>query len=177
MAEAMTTSPSTDPALAASASPLTSGTSTSYLVAQVHHAVRTRLEAAMKPHNITPLQFTILEILATRDRVTSADMSRRFFVTPQTMGETISNLERRGFVARQSDPSNKRILHVVPTAEGRALVTMFDSRLRVIEDDIYGELDGGELIALRGLLQRLMRSLRDQGEIAPGEPAPVSAPS
>lgn len=138
------------------------GASTSYMVAQVHHAIRSRLETAMKPHNITPLQFTILEILATRDHVTSADLSRRFFVTPQTMGETISNLERRGFVARQNDPTNKRILHVVPTEAGRALVTMFQTDLRRIEDEIYQELAPGELAGLRSVLQRLMNHVRDQ---------------
>jgi DNA-binding MarR family transcriptional regulator len=144
------------------------GAGTSYLVAQVHHAIRARLDAATKPHNITPLQFTILEILSTRDRVTSADLSRRFFVTPQTMGETISNLERRGFVVRKSDPNNKRTLHVVPTKAGRALVVVFQGELRQIEEEIYGELDAAELAGLRSVLQRLVLHLRDQiaGETA-----------
>ncbi len=136
--------------------------STSYLLANVHHALRARLEAALKPANITPLQFTILEVLAAHEEgATSADLSRRFFVTPQTMGETIANLVRRGLVDRAGQPGDRRVLTIFLTKLGRETIRLGEAELRRIEAEVFANLAPADLAALRRLLGAAVQRIRE----------------
>jgi DNA-binding MarR family transcriptional regulator len=125
----------------------------------VHHAIRARLEAALKPANITALQFTLLEVIAAHDGITSADLSRRFYVKPQTMGETIALLVRRG-LARREPAQDRRVLAIHVTDDGLALLAEAEAALARIESEVFGAVNAAELGALHGVLAALVRSLR-----------------
>jgi DNA-binding MarR family transcriptional regulator len=129
----------------------------------VHHAIRARLEAALKPANITALQFTLLEVIAAHDGITSADLSRRFYVKPQTMGETIALLVRRG-LARREPAQDRRVLAIHVTDEGLALLAEAEAALARIEAEVFGAVNAAELGALHGVLAALVRSLRTPTE-------------
>ena len=94
---------------------------TLYLISYTFHASRTQLERALRKYNLTGIQFTILDILSHRTGQSSADLSRRFFVTPQTMGEMVTGLERRGLIQRVENPKNRRVLQTYLTSEGQRL--------------------------------------------------------
>src|SRR3954462_11866600 len=56
-----------------------------YLIARVFYEMHGRTERALAPQNVTALQFTILSTLHRCEGLSSAELSRRFKVTPQTM--------------------------------------------------------------------------------------------
>jgi len=126
-----------------------------YLLARLFYAVRDRTEATLRPHNLTPMQFTIMASLARWQGLTSAELSRRFKVTPQTMGEMIANLERRGLVARREDPGNRRALRVALTPKGGRLVDACNDRVREMEKELFGDFSPHELADLRTRLAAL----------------------
>jgi DNA-binding MarR family transcriptional regulator len=133
---------------------------TVYLVTQVHHALRMRIEAALRPHNLTLVQYMILDLLAHRHGLSSADLSRRFFVTPQTMGEMIASLERRDLIVRAKDPANRRVLRVELTPDGTRLLAECAGEIDAIEAATASELEGKDLDALRAILGTLLARLR-----------------
>jgi DNA-binding MarR family transcriptional regulator len=126
-----------------------------YLLARIFYGMRDRTEATLRPHNLTPMQFTILASLERWQDLTSAELSRRFKVTPQTMGEMIANLERRGLVVRREHPSNRRALRVALTAEGVLLLDACNARVRDMEADLFGAFTPKELAELRARLATL----------------------
>ncbi|GIX15218.1 MAG: hypothetical protein KatS3mg118_3177 [Paracoccaceae bacterium] len=63
---------------------------TIFLLHQAAQSVRSRLEARLRPLGVTGIQYTILAMVAARPGLSSAELSRRFFVTPQTMNETVA---------------------------------------------------------------------------------------
>jgi DNA-binding MarR family transcriptional regulator len=133
-------------------------TRTTYLIATVYHALRaTRLEPALKPLGVTPLQYTIMTVVDSHEGLSSAQLSRRFYVTPQTMGQVLAGLEERGFLRRREDPENRRVLLVSLTAKGRKLVEDCGRVLGAIEDEIFGGIETG---ALREQLQQVANYLR-----------------
>jgi DNA-binding MarR family transcriptional regulator len=93
-----------------------------YLLNQANQAVRSQFEAALRDLQMTGIQYTVLTIVDEYEGISSAELSRRFFVTAQTMNEIINGLVQRGFIARKEDPSNKRILRMKLTAAGRRLL-------------------------------------------------------
>ncbi len=120
-----------------------------YLLARIFYAMRQRSEDALRPHNLTPMQFTILSSLKRWDGLSSAELSRRFGVTPQTMGEMIGNLERRALIARVQDPSNRRSLRLSLTEAGERLFATSEAAMQVVEANMFEEMSARDLEALR----------------------------
>src|SRR5919205_1191255 len=89
-----------------------------YAVKQVELAVRAHLDELLRASGTTVLQYTALTVLARRDGLTTAELARNSFVTPQAMGELVTALERRGLVERRGGPGPPPPLLVSPTRAG-----------------------------------------------------------
>ena len=126
-----------------------------YLLARIFYAMRQKSEDALRPHNLTPMQFTILDSLNRWNGLSSAELSRRFRVTPQTMGEMIGNLERRALIARVQDPSNRRALRLSLTPAGENLLAACESEMQTIEAKMFEQMSNRDVEALRARLLTL----------------------
>ena len=126
-----------------------------YLFARIFYAVRMRTEEALKPYSLTPMQFTILATLGRWPGLSSAELSRRFNVTPQTMGEMVANLERRSLVERGQDQSNRRALRLSLTQVGRDLVKTCDAEMNEVESEMVKGLTPAQRADLRTSLSAL----------------------
>ena len=124
-----------------------------YLLARIFYAMRQKSEDALRPHNLTPMQFTILSSLRRWRGLSSAELSRRFGVTPQTMGEMIGNLERRALIARVQDPTNRRALRLSLTTPGEHMLDVCETAMQAVEAHMFEEMSARDLDALR---QRLI---------------------
>ncbi len=124
-----------------------------YLLARIFYAMRQRSEDALGPNNLTPMQFTILASLKQWRGLSSAELSRRFGVTPQTMGEMIGNLERRALIVRVQDPSNRRALRLSLTPPGERMLEVCEAAMQTVEAQMFEHMSGRDLEALR---QRLI---------------------
>jgi DNA-binding MarR family transcriptional regulator len=131
-----------------------------YLLARIFYAMRQRTEDALKPHNLTPMQFTIMSTLGRRQGLSSAELSRRFSVTPQTMGEMIGNLERRSLVVRAQDPANRRALKLNLTPEGERLLRACEAAMHEVEEAMFEDMSPREVEALRARMINLHGRLR-----------------
>jgi DNA-binding MarR family transcriptional regulator len=131
-----------------------------YYLNQANHAVRSRLEAALAALEMTGIQYTVLSVIGNREGLSSAQLSRRFFVTPQTMNELIAGLHRRGYIERTEDQANRRILRMRLTKAGARLVSDCDKVADRIEREVFGFLSDKDYDALRSLTQRIAAHLR-----------------
>lgn len=113
---------------------------TLYLVKRLELAIRARMDEALRPHGLTTLQFTALTALRQRDRLSSAQLARRSFVTPQTMNEMVRWLEDHGHIERHRDPGNRRVLLISLTESGREVLQRCDSLIEAIEHEVLGAI-------------------------------------
>jgi DNA-binding MarR family transcriptional regulator len=144
------------------------------------HASRARLDEALRHLELSSLQYTILSVLAHNENLSSSRLSRRFYVTPQTMGETILLLERKGLIERREDPANRKALLLSLTRLGKSTCREGDVLVRGLERRIFGGLLAAEHAILRSYLARAIASLRtDDGrggnEIADNSAQPLDA--
>src|SRR5689334_4632464 len=98
-----------------------SSAGTLYLVHTLAHASRSMLDDALRHLDLSSLQYTVLSVLAQNANLSSSRLSRRFYVTPQTMGELILLLERKGLIERREDPANKKALLLSLTRLGKTV--------------------------------------------------------
>jgi DNA-binding MarR family transcriptional regulator len=145
---------------------------TMYLLNQASLAVRSHLEAALRDLQMTGIQYTILATIKDHEGISSAELSRRFFVTAQTTNEIINGLEQRGLIVRKEDPANRRILRMKLTAQGRMLHRQCDKIADRIEAAAFDWVDRPDYDALRESLRSLLRGLRER---APLLKAPTQA--
>ena len=137
------------------------GPSLLYAVKQVELAVRAHLDELLRPSGTTVLQYTALTVLARRDGLTSAELARNAFVTPQSMGDLVSALERRDLVVRHRDPRHARRLLISLTPAGHELLARTESQVRALEERMLGGLTAAERAELRDYLNRCRSALSD----------------
>ena len=133
---------------------------TIYLLHQTSQALRSRLEHAFRGLGVTGIQYTILGLLDAHAGLSSAELSRRFFVTPQTMNQIVAGMTQRGLIARASSPSNKRILEMTLTEVGRDLLARCELIADSVETEALSLLPEPQLTQMRATLRLLLQQLR-----------------
>ncbi len=131
----------------------------SYLVYRVERRLRARLDQAVRAHGITTTEYVTLSVLRQRDGMSSAELARWAFVTPQAMNLVVSALEKRGLVRRRPDPAHGRVLRTSVTARGLTALERCDRSMDVIEADMLQGLQSDELELLRSMLASCAHSL------------------
>ena len=139
-----------------------------FLIQQINHMVRKRLDSDLQSENLTGGQYVILNLLGHREPVSSAELARLTNMTAQSMGEFIKALEAKGLVHRQEDPTNRRIILIQRTSAGREALARCEAVVDDAEATFFDCLDQEELKALRLALDKLRRSHqeRDNGSDA-----------
>lgn len=137
------------------------GPSLLYAVKQVELAVRAHLDDLLRPSGTTALQYTALTVLARRAGLTSAELARNAFVTPQSMGDLVTALERRELVVRHRDPHHARRLLISLTPAGQELLARVEPQVRALEERMLSGLAARERAVLRDYLNRCRTALAD----------------
>jgi DNA-binding MarR family transcriptional regulator len=131
-----------------------------YCIKLAQHALRIRIDDAMRPLGITAPQFAVLVAVDLDPGISNASLARAAFVTPQTMQGIVANLERDGLLKRRADPQHGRILRSELTRRGRGVLERAHSTVAGIEAKMTRSLDRDEVDTLSVLLQRCVDSLR-----------------
>jgi DNA-binding MarR family transcriptional regulator len=111
-----------------------------YLIYRVERRLRVRLDEAVAAHGITTTEYVTLSVLRDRDGLSSAQLARWAFVTPQAMNLVIGALERRGLIRRRPDPNHGRVLRASVTPKGLRTLERCDRDMDAIEADMLGDL-------------------------------------
>jgi DNA-binding MarR family transcriptional regulator len=130
-----------------------------YLVYRVERRVRTRLDEATRAHGVTTTEYVALSVLRDRDGMSSAELARWSFVTPQAMNLVISALEERRLVRRRPDPHHRRVLRASVTSKGRKVLERCDEGMDQIEADMLRDLPPEEAETLRSALAACAHAL------------------
>jgi DNA-binding MarR family transcriptional regulator len=130
-----------------------------YAVKQVELVVRAHLDDLLRDSGVTALQYTALTVLARRDGLTSAELARNSFVTPQAMADLVTALERGAFILRRRNPDNRRQLLISLTPEAHALLDRFEGPVTGLETRMTEGFDPTERERFRDYLNRARWSL------------------
>ena len=135
----------------------------SYLVFRLERRIRARLDEVLARHGITTTEYMALSELRLRDGLSSAQLARIAFVTPQAMSLVVRDLEKRGLIRRTPDSGQPRVLLTSLTRSGSAALGRCDRALDGIEDTMLAEVDDAARKALAESLTECARALRHEG--------------
>lgn len=131
---------------------------------RLQHRVRSELRQALTELDLTPVQNTVLHLIAATPGSSSAELARHTHVTPQTMHKLVSELERRELLSLQPRPGHGRILDATLTERGEAILADADGLGRGIEDRMTTGLNAQQRRELSRLLAHCVAALDESCE-------------
>jgi DNA-binding MarR family transcriptional regulator len=95
--------------------------SVGYQIRRTHRALQRYLQLKIEPHGVTLGMWYFLRALWHEDGLNQRELSRRVGTMEPTTLSAILNMEKKGFVRRVQNKTDRRKLHVHLTPKGRAL--------------------------------------------------------
>lgn len=135
-------------------------TSLGYLLKETASALRTEMEAVLRPLDMTITHYSCLELLAQRPGLSNSELARGAFVSRQSMNVLLQSLERDGYVSRPETPPAGRALPTQLTASGRQQLATASAAVRSVEDRMRSHLAPGDDEQLRRLLSSCITALK-----------------
>lgn len=134
---------------------------TVYLIKRIETEVTAKMNKALTDFDVTLSQFIVLNFVHdnTHD-LSSAQLSRRFNMTPQSMNEVVATLQRKELIEKNVDADNKRILRISLTEKGQDLLTVCNETIDTVEKDLFGKLSDTDLQTMRDLIGNVLTHIR-----------------
>jgi DNA-binding MarR family transcriptional regulator len=123
-----------------------------YVVGRLDRALRREIGALVAPHGLTVSQYTALSILREKPGLSNAQLARRTYVTPQSMNEVLAALEGDGLIVRSPAANHGRVVEVVLSARGDAVLAACDRAVSHMENAMLADLDDVGREQLRAML-------------------------
>ena len=136
-------------------------TSLGYLIKEASSALRSAMEAVLRPLGMTITHYSCLELLAQRPGLSNSELARGAFVTRQSMNVLLQALERDGFVSRPEQAPVGKALPTQLTPLGREHLERATAAVRSVEVRMLQGLTADEQQAALTILRSMIRSLRD----------------
>lgn len=132
-----------------------------YKLKKTQHALRIAMDEALKAIDLTTPQYAVLAQLELEGGISNAELSRRSFVTAQTMHGIVCNLEQRKLIKRKNDPDHGRILCTELTKQGQEAVQKAHHLIRKIEEGMTSTINQDNQKLLWQLLSECLINLNN----------------
>jgi DNA-binding MarR family transcriptional regulator len=129
---------------------------TSYLAWQFTQAAEPLLEEVLHPLGLGLSKWHALVHATLAPGISSAEVARRSGVTAQSMGAIVCALVDAGLLTRTPHPTNRRILQLHVTEEGRRVTESAEAAIDGVQEIFLEGFDAAEREALNALLRRLV---------------------
>ncbi|WP_405696610.1 MarR family winged helix-turn-helix transcriptional regulator [Streptomyces sp. NBC_01185] len=117
----------------------------------------------LEPIGITPAQFRLLRTTAHYDGAPRmADLAERLDVVPRAVTTLVDGLEASGRVRRAPDPTNRRVIRIEITEEGRAVLRSMRDARKAAAEEILAPLTAEQREVLGGLLTALVDGMPER---------------
>ena len=115
--------------------------SVGYALKRAQHALHGAMDGELREYGLSVSQYACLEILASRPRISNADLARDAFVSRQAMHQLLTGLRAAGLVTAAGQGRSQRY---ALTAEGRTGLRTASSTVAAIEQRMIATLSRPE---------------------------------
>jgi DNA-binding MarR family transcriptional regulator len=135
---------------------------TIYLIKRLETEVTANMIKILGGYDITPSQFIVLNFVGDNETdLSSAQLSRRFLMTPQSMNEVVTTLQRKELLERNTDPNHKRILRITLTEKGKEVLEICNAAMDEFEEKLLKKLKAKETEGFRGAIGKILENLKE----------------
>ncbi len=118
--------------------------------------LRQRFDQRARAMGLTRAQWNVLSHLYRNEGINQAGLADLMDVEPITVGRQLDRMEEAGWIARQPDPSDRRVRRIFMTAQSQGVL----DHMRELSRDIYAEALEGIDPDTRDLLLTSLAQIR-----------------
>ncbi|WP_227980740.1 MarR family winged helix-turn-helix transcriptional regulator [Nocardia spumae] len=133
--------------------------SVGYVLKQAATALRVRMDAVLRPLELTVPQYACLELLGQREGLSSAELARGVFVSRQAMNQVLRGLQERGLLARPAVTEHGRALPSRLTPDGERVLRTASRAVADVERQMLSAFDPARRQGLRDDLAACVEAL------------------
>lgn len=108
-------------------------------------------------------QLPLLERILEHPGSTQQQIASQLLVTPASVAQSMTRLEKAGLIERRTDPDNRRKNRVYATAAGRNAAALYRKSFDEVDSETFSGLNDGELAQFAALLDRMIANMSDTG--------------
>ncbi|WP_106815393.1 MarR family winged helix-turn-helix transcriptional regulator [Microbacterium timonense] len=127
----------------------------SFLLARANAIALAAGNAALAEHGLKARSYSVLVLASGEARPSQRELAEFLRLDPSQVVSLVDELQTRGLVQRQPDPSDRRANVVVATEAGRHLVSVARESARAAEERAHAQLSPEERETLAALLRAL----------------------
>ncbi|MBX3196488.1 MAG: winged helix-turn-helix transcriptional regulator [Microbacteriaceae bacterium] len=127
----------------------------SFLLARANAVSVQAGNAALAAHGLRVRSYAVLALSAAADAPTQRELADHLRLDPSQVVALVDDLEARGLVTREPDPSDRRTRVVRITRAGRPALEAAERDLRAAESPLHDRLTPSQRAALPGILRAL----------------------
>ena len=111
--------------------------------------------ARMSVYELRPVDFSVLSLVTHNPGITSRQLCTTLGILPPNLVGMVSNLEKRGLIARQPHPHDGRAMGLHLTPAGQKLMRDAERTAAQLESEAAAKLTGNEVKTLIRLLKKV----------------------
>lgn len=124
-------------------------------LSRAQQAIAAHLQRDVARHDLTLMEFGILEVLYHKGPLLLGEVQRRILVSSGGVTYLVDRLEKKGLVERQVCTHDRRARYAALTASGEALIERIFPEHAACIEQVMSELTQDEQATARRLLRRL----------------------
>lgn len=114
---------------------------------------------AARLEGMTVQQFQYLQVIGNHQEITVGEMAKRFQVRSPTATSILNRLVELGLIQKTPSHSDRRVLHLRVTGQGKTILKIQEDAFRALAGDIEGCLSPEELLQYRDLTLKVCENL------------------
>ena len=117
-------------------------------------------EQLAKMYGLTTAEFHCLRLFNINEVINNKDLAKRLHLSPGRLTRIINGLVEKGCTTRNTDPADRRSLHVSLSPKGEELVGKLNKSYVAIHEEILSNIDKSIHKELIGGMTQLLSALR-----------------
>lgn len=126
-------------------------------------ALRSSWTQELAPWELTPHQWRCMRLLQHDDGIRAKDLADKLRIAARSVTEVVDQLQDKGLVSRQPDPTDRRAVRIELTAKGREVSDAVHAVRRERAEEFFGTLTDAE----RAELARLLTKVAEPRQLRP----------
>lgn len=114
--------------------------------------------------DLKPSQAGILFVLSCNGKLSQRELAERIGITPPSMTVALRKMETRGYIEKEPDEKDQRIIRILLTEKGESCVEDIRTVMDEMEAVLYQNMTQEEKMLLRRLLLQMQENLLDSKE-------------
>jgi MarR family transcriptional regulator, organic hydroperoxide resistance regulator len=128
------------------------------LVRNAHLNISNYVKKQLEPFHLAPEQNLIMMMLWKKDGISPNEFSFKLNKDKANIARMIASLEKKGYITKEDDPSDKRTFKVHLTEEGKHLESLVLPVLRKTNQTVMNGISEEQLVELQNLISKMINN-------------------